>query len=291
MHGFPRRKLIFLAALFVCMCGATSAPAVSLFLDDFNGPDLNPVWQPSLPDDAPLGKGYVHGPVTYIGAPGFTFETLDSNSVIRLSNTLNDMQRIGWSTSETFTVPDFRYEVRFNTLDQSAATSIDAFIEIWLIDAVDQNRFDMVSPFGSSYSADLRFFAGSSIDNNYTNLSFNYQNDTWYRLVLEGTSVQNVRASLLDDNGTELIGQTLWHTATAFPSGFRIGLSQAMGTPGEGYYPVDVAADFAQVTSTIPEPSSLVLLATGILGVIIGYRWRRHSIRRKKLPSPKQGEE
>lgn len=217
----------------------------TLFFDDFNGPHLSPIWQASLPN---AHIGVISDIVTYEGAPNYGFAMLDTNTVLRLTNTLSPLQRVGWSSVSNFTAADFHYEARFNTLNQSPSNSIDGFMEIWILDAANSNRYDIVSLFGGSYSADRRFFAGSSIDNSYQSPSFGYQNNTYYRLVLDAPPGQNIRASLHGDDGTELIGVTLNHGASAFQSGFKICLSQAIGIPYNPA-PVDVAVDYVSLTS------------------------------------------
>ncbi len=244
------------AALLTSPCATADT---SLFFDDFDGPALNPVWQAALPT---ASTGGTFWPATYLGAANAAFETLDSASVLRMSSSMNAHQRRGWSSSTVFSAPGFRYEVRFNTLVQSPTTSIDDFLEIWVIDASNSARHDLVAPFGGQYSSDRRFFAGSSIDNDYVQQPFNYQDNTWYRLVLQGAPGENLRASILDDNGVELIGHTLNHGAGAFSSGFRIGLSQAMDWP-TGVYPADVAVDYARLT-VVPEPGTAALVLCGI---------------------------
>src|SRR5205085_4226458 len=86
----------------------------------------------------------------------------------------------------------------------------------------------------------------SSIDNSYSTLNYSYQNNTYYRLVLEVAPDQTLRAALLSDNGTQLAGRTFAHGISAFPSGFRIGISQVIGTPPNPS-PVDVAVDFVKL--------------------------------------------
>lgn len=227
-------------------------PPVSSFFDDFNGPVLNPIWQANLPDTHSGSFPYGYSQIApYIGAPNFGFETLATNSVLRMTNTMGPLQRRGWSSSTNFITSDFHYEARFNTLNQSPTTSIDGFIEIWIMDATNSGRYDIVSPFGGGFGSDLSFFAGSSIDNSYTHSSYSYQNNTWYRLVLEGAPGQNIRASLCNDSGTELIGRTLGHGAAAFGSGFKIVLSQVVGASGVPY-PVDVAVDYVSLTTGFP---------------------------------------
>jgi hypothetical protein len=210
-----------------------SLPAAGqpLFFDDFQGPAINSLWQTNLPNLAcsgsfPFGSFQT---AVYLGAPHHRFEKQGTNTVLRLSATLNNLQRLGWNTAASFTAADFVYDVRFNTLVQSPATSIDGFIEIWLIDAADHNRYDVVSPFGGSYGGNPTFFVGSSIDGRDTQAPFHYQNNTWYHLVLQGVAGGNLRASIYDDQGNELIGRNLAHNGSAFPSGFQLGLSQVLG--------------------------------------------------------------
>jgi subtilisin-like proprotein convertase family protein len=223
-----------------------STGATNLFFDDFNGPGLNPMWQAALPNDS-TGAGVA--PVeTYAGAPSYTFGTLGTNTVLRLSNTLSPQQRRGWSSATVFNGQDFRYEVRFNTLNQGAGISTGGFLELWILDAANTNRYDMVSPFSGTNSSASALLAGSSIDGAYYTLPFSFQSNTWYRLVLTAPPDQGVHAAVLSDNGTELTGVSFGHTATAFSSGFRIVLAQFVGASA-GAAPVDVAVDYARLTS------------------------------------------
>ncbi|MGA2247936.1 MAG: immunoglobulin domain-containing protein, partial [Verrucomicrobiota bacterium] len=226
-----------------------SGPLV-LFFDDFTGPALNPIWQASLPDARNGGNGGYDTP-DYLGAPNYYFETLGTNSVLRLTNVYNSLQRRGWSTVTNFPGTNFTLDVRYNTLVQSPTTSIDGFIELWIFDAVNTNRYDIISPFGGDYSRAPYFFAGSSIDDNYTTSSFQYQNNTWYHLVLQSVPGENMRGSIYDDNGNELIGYTFDHDASAYPSGYQIALSQSVGNPGSPYRG-DVAVDYVKLTSGFP---------------------------------------
>ncbi len=228
--------------------GNTGTNVTSIFYDGFDGPALSAEWQATLPSPALNASSQA----TYVGAPQSGFATLGTNTVLRLTNTLTDLTRRGWSTASSFTGSNFVYDVRFNTLVQSAATSIDGFLEIWLINATNSSLYDIVSPFGGSYDASKTFWAGSSIDGSGGTTSFGYLDNTWYHLVLKGNGNQNIRASITDDNGVEKAGMDLNHPATAFGSGFRLGLSQSVGLPGSAY-PVDVAVDYASLTGQITE--------------------------------------
>jgi subtilase family serine protease len=226
-----------------------SGPLVQFF-DDFTGPALNPIWQASLPDARNGGNGGTDTP-TYLGAPNYYFETLGTNSVLRMTNLYDSLQRCGWSTITSFPGTNFTLDVRYNTVVQSSTTSIDGFIEVWIFDTANTSRYDIISPFGGDYSSEPYFFAGSSIDGTYTTPSFQYQNNTWYHLVLQSIPGENLRGSIYDDNGNELIGYTFDHDASAYPSGFQIALSQSVGNPGSPY-PGDVAVDYVKLTSGFP---------------------------------------
>src|SRR5438876_889895 len=94
--------------------------------------------------------------------------------------------------------------MRFNTLNQSETTSIDSFLKINIIDTADTSRYDITSPYNNQFSSSQKFTTNNSIDNSFNHTFFNYQNDTWYRMVLEGDPGVNLRTSLLSDTETEL---------------------------------------------------------------------------------------
>ncbi len=244
------RAVLLLGALIIGFCANAQS---HLFFDDFNGPTLNPSWVPNgLPTTS--NPGSYPFDVSYVGSPDVAFQTIDGASTLRMSTAQSPLHRVGWTLDSVFTNASFRYEVRFNTLTQSAATSIDGCIELWLLDAADSNRCDIAGLFGSWYSTSPRFMTGSSIDQSYFVPGFAFQNNTWYRLILQGSRNANVRASLCDDEGTELMSQVFAHDLRAFPAGFKIGLSQGMGTP-DNIYPMDVAVDYAVLsTSSDSEP-------------------------------------
>jgi len=252
-------KTRILFGLACCLLtGQSSAMGQTvLFIDRFKGPEPDLVWETALPNahcgTFPSGTSLV---ASYAGAPRFDFEKLDGDTVIRLTNRMGPLQRRGWNSSTNFNARSLHYEVRFNSLVQSPTTSIDAFVEIWILDATDSNKYDIAGPYGGGFGTDLYFFAGSSIDNGYTHTAYSYQNNTWYRLVLEGAPGRNIRASLRNDDGTELIGSTLNHDPAAFGSGFRIALSQTVGASGVPY-PVDVAVDYA-ILMTAESPPAIV---------------------------------
>ena len=138
---------------------AFSTGQSNLFFDNFDSPPLNSMWQPSLPN-APTGGGAI--PIlTYAGAPNYTFTSIAGSNVIRLSNTLGRTQRVGWSSAAAFKGQNFRYEVRFNTLDQGIWPNVNGFMEIWILDAANSNLFDVVSV-GGGANGRRELLAGST---------------------------------------------------------------------------------------------------------------------------------
>src|SRR4051794_8093729 len=107
--SFQKAQSRSLCALIAALIPCTTMAATGFF-DDFSGPTLNPRWQASLPTMNEAEPDLSVG-ATYIGAPNYSFQTLGSDSVLRLSNSMSPHQRVGWSTSDTYSGA-FRYEVR-----------------------------------------------------------------------------------------------------------------------------------------------------------------------------------
>jgi hypothetical protein len=236
--------------IFVLLATSASGQFTNFF-DNFNGPSLNPMWSGTLPD-APGASGD-SAPETYVGAPGYYFETINGDSVVLLTNSLSDLQRAGWSLQTNFYLSNFHYEVRFNTLIQSPTTSFDAFMEIWILDSSNSNYYDIVSLFAGSYGSDRHFRAGSSISGATFDQAFSFQDNTFYRLVLQGSGTNDVTAALYDDSGDQLAETDLGHNTSVFGPGFTIGISHAMDRP-QGTYPSQTAIDYALLTTTnVPE--------------------------------------
>jgi hypothetical protein len=243
-YGYRFRILTILLASLT----AASASGETLFVDEFEGPVLNPIWQASLPS-APWR--FDAGVAFFEGASGFTFQSLNGRSVIRLQNVLGDAQRKGWSSSTTFPTDEpIVYQARFNTLVQSPTTAIDELLEIWLLDAANPANYDIVALTAPDYGRERIFTSGSSISGAGLDTQFPFENNTWYRMVISGSKTQEVRASIYNDAGTvELMAVNLGHTLSAYASGFKIGISQSMGLPGAPY-PTDVALDSVRLTTT-----------------------------------------
>lgn len=244
----------------------TSLAHTTLFFDDFHGPAMSPDW---VANGLPTRSNPNSYPfyVSYAGTPNIDFQTIDGASTLHMSTRQPPLHRVGWTLNTVFTNSSFRYEVRFNTLTQSRTTSIDGCIELWILDAANSNRFDIVGLFGSWYDASPKFMADSAVDQSYFAPDFAYRNNTWYRLIIEGGTNQKIRAILCDDQGKELLSQAFAHDTRVFPAGFKIGLSQGMGTPNSTY-PMDIAVDYASVsTLSGPEPELAINPVVGGLAL------------------------
>lgn len=232
----------------------TSTAHAVTFFDDFSGPNMSADWSASYPNSF-FGTGF--GPIQYQGEPNHVFETVDGSSVLRMNGLLSVRQRWGWTSSATFPSKEFRYEARFNTLNQVAGVSIDGFIELSILDAATPTRIDSVNLFGSASSTQRYFNADSNIDPSANNYTMNYENNTWYRLIIEGSAAEDIRGYVTNDAGVELFGATFSHTTDAFPAGIKLGLSQWMGLATDA--PVDVAVDWVRFEA-VPEPAGVVLV-------------------------------
>lgn len=265
-----------LLTLTLVLSSGSMATAQVIFQDDFNGPSLNPVWQAAMPSPAYQASN-TSATTNYLGAPAYSFQTVGGSSVIRLADTMTDHQRRGWSTSTIFTPNNFQLDLRFNTLVQSSSTSIDGFVELWLIDPSNSSRYDIVSPYGGNFDSNPTLVASSSIDQQFAQTSFHYANNTWFYLKFQGSETAAITAQITDDSGDVLFSHVFNHTLAAFPNGFEIGISQSLGTPG-GSAPSDVAIDSVTLT-TVPEPGSLALLGT--VAASAGWRLRRRVMPRR----------
>jgi len=244
LHTLCRSRLLLILSLV-----APSAYADTLFVDEFNGPTLNPVWQASLP---PAGHRFGREDAIYQGPSHFAFETIDGRSVLRLHDTLSNLERRGWSSSSVFASngPVF-FQARFNPLVQSATTGIDELLEIWVLDATDPSRYDILALSAPGFGSDRIFTSGSTVSGAAVDTDFQFQAHPWYRMIISGSPTHELRASIYDDAWThELIGLNLGHTLNAYPAGFRIGFSQSMGFPNAPS-PTDVALDSLRLTTTL----------------------------------------
>jgi hypothetical protein len=270
-----RRRDVMIGTILLLFWAALPIPsdAGTVFYDDFNGPTLNPAYQAILPD-APWRYSASPFNATYLGASNYSFTSVGGSSVIELNNTLNNQERVGWSTSTVFsTGAPILYEARFNTLVQSATTGIDELLELWLLDPKNINRYDEVGLLAPGYGTEHFFTAMSSISGSGTDAIFSFANNTWYRMMITGSTTQDIQASIYADDGTtQLISINLGHTLSSYSSGFEIGFSQSMGRPNSPY-PTSVAIDNLELISTVPEPHSVMLLCAGAV-CMLGYGWR-----------------
>jgi hypothetical protein len=256
------------AALLAFCLSTPALPATQLYFDDFEtlpGSD----YQAALPT-APWRYQALGATATYVGPSRASLQRLDGASVLRLNDRIDNEQRKGWSTTEIFDVSrGLRLEARFNTMQQSPTTGIDELLEIWFIDANDLQRFDFVGLSTPSFGRDRIFTSMSSPNLDGLDTHFDFQSNTWYRMVLQASPRGSVRASILADNGhTRLISTDLGHTLADYAGGIRIGFGQSMGQPGRPF-PTDSALDYLQLTTAlIPEPGPVALFLAGV--VVLG---------------------
>ena len=139
-----------------------------------------------------------------------------------------------------------------------------------------QTASNVVALFGGDYSTSFRFLLQSTIDNTLRTPKFGYLNNTWYRLVITGSPGADLSASVCDDQGAVLINRLFAHDTSAFPSGFKIGLSEGMGTP-DAVYPQEVAVDFA-VLSTASDNGPQLVTAASSNGLTLAWPVSAHFV-------------
>lgn len=146
-------------------------------------------------------------------------------------------------------------------------TGIDELLEIWLLDASNPSRYDEVALSAPEFGGQHVFTAMSSITGQGADTLFDFQSNTWYRMVIQTDPQGSTRASIFADDGTtELIGVNLGHSAASYGGGVVLGFSQSMGGPGSPF-PTDSALDYLVLTP-VPEPASCALLAVGLLVIL-----------------------
>ncbi len=250
-----RYKLIVmpLAVTFLVV----SAQGATLFQDQFSGPRLSSYWKTTAP--ATLGMA------TYVQPSKPSFSKLNGDSVLLLHNSLNDDQYTGYIGSSVYKLTAFSLEIRFNTEMLSPSTSVDGFISLAMLDGANNTSYAAVLPFAGLFAnpAGQTFqFGGSGIPNERsltsiagttsTGSSENYfvvSNNTWYRLVLAGSKTNEVEGCLFNDNGSIKYCFGLGFTLSDLPNGFKIGLFQFMGTPGQSS-PSAVAIDYVRLSGS-----------------------------------------
>ncbi|MGC4046260.1 MAG: hypothetical protein QM758_20920 [Armatimonas sp.] len=293
------RSLRLYAALLLLVLTGASARAQVIFEDDF-GAGISSIWRTPLPDydhhNPDRGDGNFSSFVThYVGAPTLRNEVIGGVGVLRLRQNMAPQTHIGLLTQNAFKTNNFRYEVRFNTLTQGPYStdpqvnhSIDGFIEIGLFDPNRPGRYDVTSLFGNRYHLERTFQAMSSIDgfgNGWHNpmnedgstdpnirdggMLTNYQDNTWYKLVITGGVGLNLSARLESDSGELISAWTFSHDISAFPDGFKLSISQYMGFP-IATFPVDVAVDYARLTGSATNDNRPALISLSPATATVG---------------------
>ncbi|MBY0467445.1 MAG: LEPR-XLL domain-containing protein, partial [Burkholderiaceae bacterium] len=230
--------------------GNTLSQRSTGFNQEFDGPALDPLWLVG-----PNGNPGLDNPVPY------TFETLDGASVLRLKGNMPYTGRAAGFTQATNVVAQgLSYEVRFNTLVQSAATGVDELIGLNVVDVDDPGRYAYIDLFSDSNGGGrvIRTGSGGISGGAFsTQQGYAFTDNTWYRIKFEAAADGNLRAVLLSDNGVELFSRDLGFTTDAFAKGARFGIFQNNTTGGTT--PRDVAIDWARLTTTPAAPQPLVL--------------------------------
>jgi len=225
----------------------------------------------------------------YTGFAGFAYQglpdslsplTIGSDSFLRMTSVMNNMQRQGFGSIQTFTASAATLTVDFKTLAFHDATvpaanqsNIDGLLEVYLINPNDQ-RFLGISIFANNFGdPNSRMIQFSDGFGGIISSTVGWQYDTGYRFVLSSDGTTS-HLSFQTSTGNEIAG----HTYTGGFNGlgtYDIAITQRMGLPGGEFY-TDVALNNLDFV-VVPEPGTAVLCAMGLLAIFIGKFLFRHN--------------
>ena len=220
-------------------CTNTAAMAEWSFIESFDG-GFDNAWgeSPALPTVSYAAS------LVFIGAPDYSFETVDGAQVLRLTNQLNPASRCGLVSIHTLEGSLGEVEARVNTLVQNRQI-IDGLFELWLVNPEDPGKYVSIMFHSGSYSAQRMVLCFSSEDGMYVE-EIGYENNTWYLFRISATSTV-LRVSIWDDTGTAMLfAHDMSHTLSTLGDSFRIAIAQHMDSP-DGTYTADSAVDHVVV--------------------------------------------
>lgn len=179
--------------------------ASAQFFEGFDGSSEN-AWgtfpfAPVTSNDGPF--------IFFDGFPQGTFTTVDGEGVFLMSNTLEQLHYVGMSPdSLVLDGSEDRIELRFNTMATASQASSGP---ITLRVASPGGPKVSIGLFVGSAPSSRRIRSGSTIDDDLTTSTSNWTQNTWYRLVFDGTGPL-LRAMVLRDDGTTLFLREFTHT-------------------------------------------------------------------------------
>ena len=202
---------------------------------------------------------------TYIGAPNYSFGTLGTNTVMRLTNTLSPQQRCGWSSAPLSMARASATRSRFNTLKQGPAIStrrLHRNLAFWMRPIPTATTWSLLTGHqrqlpGAAWPAAASTTAYQHASRSATRTT---RGIAW---CWPARPDQNVRASRARRQR-----QLSW-SGRLRPRrvGFQLGLQDSVSpnswvTPPERQ-PVDVAVDYARLTTGCPAKSTRPISAMG----------------------------
>lgn len=130
-----------------------------------------------------------------------------------------------------------------------------------LLDDGAGNTFNLLGPLSGGNS--VSFIAGTSFTATATDLSFDFSNTTWDAVLFQNPSVGS--------------GQNFWclmGTNTSTPLSFACPTSaETLKVPQDGDHLSVIQSGNVSVASSVPEPSTVLLLIPGLVG-LAGTAWR-----------------
>ena len=218
----------------------------------------------------------------YQGLPDFlTPLNLDGNDVLRMTSVMNNMQRQGFGSIQTFTASAATLTLDFKTLaihDVSVPaanqSNIDGLLEVYLINPNDQ-RFLGISIFANNFGdPNARMIQFSDAFGGTISSTVGWQYDTYYRFVFtsDGTSTH---LSFQTSTGSEIAGHNYSGGFDGLGA-YNIAIVQRMGLPGGQFY-TDVALNNFDF-EIVPEPGTLALCLFGLVAGAAVYARRRRRV-------------
>jgi hypothetical protein len=177
-------------------------------------------------------------PATFFGIVSGT------NERVMLLNPRNVPQytRYGYYSSVPI-LPGVEVEARINTLQQGG-TAFDGLFQLWVVNAVDSSKFVSIgmNAIGNDGSIRIATWTGLQEINSSQNFpyclclagnteSFQFTNDTWYRVRITDKTDRTIDVSVWSDDGTQkLISHTFAYPLSDVGSRMYAGFSQVRGT-------------------------------------------------------------
>lgn len=149
----------------------------------------------------------------------------------RWSAELGSWERSGWLSKAVFDPTNsFRVSLRFQTVADDSGGLTNSFVELWLIDALNQKKYYRVG-LGAGGTADWRpLIVANTIEPEWREFQAEATPGVWRRMTISGGPMFYLNTQLLRDADSGIMmGCSHRNLSSVFPEGFRIGVTLARG--------------------------------------------------------------